>query len=87
MSQRAIPEKVVIPMSNYLDKYVKCPFFSKQEGKKIYCEGFEDGIHIHLSFKDNSLLLRHRHYHCNSVSGCQTCPIYKVASEKYEKGG
>lgn len=37
-------------MSSYMAKDVRCPYYSKEEGVKIHCEGVEDGTYIHLVF-------------------------------------
>lgn len=72
-------------MSNYADKYVACPFYFKQEGRKLYCDGFRKGVHIHLSFSTTSLLDIHKTRHCNSIAGCKKCPIYPLINKQYEE--
>ena len=37
-------------MSSYIAKYVLCPYYHKEEGPKICCEGVEDGTSVHLVF-------------------------------------
>ena len=72
-------------MSNYADKYVVCPFFFKQEGGKLYCDGFKEGVYIHLSFRSNSLLNSHKAQHCHNISGYKKCPIYPLIEKRYEE--
>ncbi|MBP3555766.1 MAG: hypothetical protein J6K63_09000 [Clostridia bacterium] len=71
-------------MSNFLDKYVACPFYFKQEGRKIYCDGFEQGVRIHLSFGNKILMNKHKSQYCHSVKGCEKCPIYPVIEKRYK---
>ena len=72
-------------MSNFGDKYVACPFYFKQEGRKLYCDGFAKGVYIHLSFKTNTVLERHKARHCHSIGGCKKCPIYPLIEKRYEE--
>lgn len=72
-------------MSNFGDKYVACPFYFKQEGRKLYCDGFEQGVRIHLSFGTNSLMNRHKARYCHSIVGCKKCPIYPIINKRYEE--
>lgn len=74
-------------MSNFKDKYVKCPFYLRQDGTKIYCDGFEEGTYIHLSFKTTALMNFYKSRNCHSISGCKKCPIYTLAAKRYEKEG
>lgn len=74
-------------MSNFSDKYIACPFFFKQEARKIYCEGFSRGNRIHLSFETHDLMRVHQIRYCESIKGCKDCPIYPLISKKYEEDG
>ena len=37
-------------MSDYRDKYVKCPFYVSQDARKIHCTGFSDDCYLHVAF-------------------------------------
>lgn len=72
-------------MSNYIAKDVRCPYYIKEDGTKIHCEGVEDETYIHLVFKSPSI---RRDYQldvcCNDYN---FCPIAKINNKKWEDEG
>ena len=64
--------------SRYVDPYVSCPFYVYDEAstaRKIHCEGYTKGIHVHLYFKDKKLKKAHKAKFCKDPTGYQKCPI------------
>lgn len=72
-------------MSDFRDKYIKCPFFLTQVSRKIHCEGFDKGNHIHVQFDNTELADAHREKFCSQIYAHRTCPIYQIAARKYYK--
>ena len=63
-------------MSDYRDKYVKCPFYVSQEVKKIHCAGFTDDSYIQEA---------HVERRCNSLFGYLKCPLYPTLAKRFEE--
>lgn len=75
--------------SSYIDKYIVCPFYSREEGsvtRKIHCEGFKEGTHLHICFDTKKLKKLHKKDFCKNENGFQKCPLYPVIDNKYEDG-
>ena len=70
-------------MSDYRDKYVKCPFYAEQEARKIKCCGFAAGNHIHIVFDTAEAKERHVCSVCNRY-GYKRCPVYKMIEKEIE---
>ena len=65
----------------YIDPYVVCPFYKREEAnkiRKIHCEGFCEGIHIHIYFDNKEHKKAHKKNMCKSKDGYKECPIYKA---------
>lgn len=76
-------------MKHYIDKYVVCPFYSREESsvtRKIHCEGHMEGTHIHLCFDTKELKKIHKKKHCKNVVGYKKCPLYPVILKKHREG-
>lgn len=72
-------------MSDFRDKYVKCPFYVSQDGKKIHCNGFSDDCHLHVAFETKESKETHVEKSCNSVFGYLKCPLYPVIAKRFEE--
>ena len=72
-------------MSDFRDKYVKCPFYVCQDVKKIHCDGFSDDSHLHVAFDTKELKEAHVEKHCNCVHGYLKCPLYAVIAKRFEE--
>jgi hypothetical protein len=68
----------------YGAKFVKCPFYHRHDACKIVCEGLCKGNTINLVYEDEKDRRRYMNQKCNSIEGCQTCPIYDLLYYKWE---
>lgn len=76
-------------MKYYKDMYVVCPFYSREDTeieRKLHCEGYCAGNHIHMCFDNKELIKEHKKRYCKNVKGYHKCPIYPAIVRKY-KGG
>lgn len=73
-------------MKEYCAKEVVCPFYTKEMGLLIRCEGFCKTNSIFLSFRTKEHKKRHKKEHCNSMEGYLFCPLYAIINKQYEEG-
>ena len=76
--------------SSYIDQYVVCPFYSREESsitRKIHCEGFKKGTHIHLCFDNKDLKKAHKKKFCKDEKGYLKCPLYPVIIKQHREDG
>lgn len=70
-------------MSSYMAKDVKCPYYLKEEGVKIHCEGVEDNTYIHLVFASAKI---RRDYQLNKCcNNYNRCLIAAMNNRKWEE--
>ena len=73
--------------TGYVDHYVRCPLYSKEETdkvRKIHCEGYKKGVYVQLYFRRKKTKLAHKTNYCKS--DYQKCPLYQsVISYQKEK--
>lgn len=62
---------------------VVCPFYHKDDGLKVRCEGFCNAVTIQLSFTSLEQKQVHKHTHCMEFDGYPKCPIYPVINKQY----
>lgn len=72
-------------MKHYVSKSAQCPYYRKEDGLKVFCEGVEDGTAIQLSFDSG----RHRRdykdaFCCNGK--WRDCRVAQMLGKKYEDG-
>ena len=72
-------------MSDYRDKYVKCPFYISQDARKIHCVGFTDGCYLHVAFPNAENKEAHVERRCNSIFGYLKCPLYPIIAKRFEE--
>lgn len=72
-------------MSDFRDKYVKCPFYVSQDGKKVHCNGFSDNSHLHIAFDNKESKDAHVESRCNSMFGYLKCPLYPIIAKRFEE--
>ncbi len=73
-------------MSNFKDKYAKCPFYVSQDAKRIHCSGVVEGCYTHLAFATQELKEGHAERRCHSIFGYLKCPLYRaIAGEEQTK--
>ena len=72
-------------MANSMSKCVKCPFFHTYYPNKIVCEGLKKGNTINLVYESTSEKARYMKDKCCSIEGYQTCCVYKMLYDRYDK--
>ena len=72
-------------MQGYVSKEVVCPFYHKEEGVKLLCEGFCKACSLQTSFTNREQLISHKARHCNSFKGYPKCPLYPIINKQYEE--
>lgn len=74
--------------TGYVDHYVKCPLYSREESdkvRKIHCEGYKKGVYVQLYFRKTKLKFNHKKEFCKS--DYKKCPLYQsVVGYQDEKG-
>ena len=65
-------------------KEVVCPFYHKEVGAKILCEGFCRTTSLQTTFIRREQLIAHKERHCNSFKGYPECPLYSIINKQYE---
>ncbi len=68
----------------YQSSNAVCPFYIKEDGEKIFCEGIQRGNRIQMAFTDQRLRGEFRQKYCCSF-GYKDCPIAKMLFEKNAK--
>ncbi len=64
--------------NGYVDHYVLCPLYSREESnviRKIHCEGYKKGIYVQLYFRKTKLKIAHKSTYCKN--DYQKCPLYQ----------
>ena len=64
-------------------KEVVCPFYHKEVGVKILCEGFSKSSSLQTTFNCRDKLIAHKHRYCNSMEGYPECPLYPAIYGQY----
>lgn len=72
-------------MKSYVDKSIICPFYTKENGSKINCEGFTHTNSIQTSFQSKDLLMTHKCRYCKNIARYRNCPLYPIIERKYEE--
>ena len=68
-------------------KYVKCPYFKKNDAVRIVCEGVCNRSTLHTAFESKELRKEYMGQYCNSIFGCRDCLIHMALNQKYEEDG
>lgn len=61
----------------------ECPFYQRELGKAVVCEGLEPGSVVKLEFRRGDSLSRYKGRFCCSMNW-ESCPIAKILTAKYE---
>lgn len=67
----------------YKDVDVRCPFFKRQTGVSISCEGLTDEMGIKLCFANANAQRLHMEVFCEKHY--KKCEIYEILEKKYEE--
>ena len=70
-------------MSQYVSKYVVCPYYRRHDDNRICCEGTGSMNTINLVFGDANKLKEYGIKYCNDIEGCKRCIIHKALNTKY----
>ena len=72
-------------MSQYVSKYVACPYYHRHDDNRICCEGTDskNTNTINLVFGDNKELKKYNIKYCNDVDGYKKCLVCKALNLKY----
>ena len=70
-------------MSQYVSKYVVCPFYRKHSDNRICCEGTDDDNTINLVFGDSKRLKEYGLSFCNDSKCYKGCMVYQMLNQKY----
>lgn len=65
------------------DKFAKCPYYIKQDGNRIICEGIVTKTTLHVAFEhgtDKSTFFKNL---CCNIKGCVICPIHQMLDKDY----
>jgi hypothetical protein len=66
------------------DRDVKCPYYLKTSANKIVCEGYVNDTSLHFVFNDDKDRHKYLQGICNSIEGCEVCPIHKMLNDMWE---
>ena len=72
-------------MSDFRDKYVKCPFYVSQNAKSVHCIGLSDECHLHVVFPNAEEKTEFVEKRCNSLFGYLKCPLYHIIAKRFEE--
>lgn len=70
-------------MSQYVSKYVVCPYYRKHSDNRICCEGTDDSNTINLVFEDSKRLNEYNMCFCNDMKCYKGCMVYQMLDQKY----
>lgn len=69
-------------MSSYIAKDVRCPFYKKEDGVRICCEGIEESFSVHVVFASSQGRLAYQKKKC--CRDYNACPIAAINFKKWE---
>lgn len=64
--------------------YVKCPYYKREQGQKIFCEGISDETSIHLAFDANAKPGMKQYEKCYCKGDYNKCPIAQMLNRMYD---
>ena len=60
-------------MKHNICKFVKCPYYLHEDVQVVYCEGWHEGMVIHVAFANGTTAKQHKLKVCRDK--WQTCKI------------
>lgn len=69
---------------DFVDKYIVCPFYQKEERTKIHCEGIDKNTLIQLYFINKEFKMLHEKRYCMDLNNYTKCPLYTIIAKQYE---
>lgn len=70
-----------MPMGK-VDKNVNCPYYLKDEGIRLSCEGVKGATATNLVFPTKKLMMEYRRAHC--IRCWKECPIAQALNKVWE---
>ena len=62
----------------YADYRVQCPFFRRQDRLYVRCEGLTRRGSLTVRFARAAEKTKWMQKRCESIAGCQECPVYQM---------
>ena len=69
---------------SYRKVNVVCPFYRRDEGRKLTCEGLLNGTILSSTFRKEAKMVAHMDKDCCSMDYEKLCPIAAALMKKYE---
>lgn len=70
-------------MSQYISKYVVCPYYHRHDDNRICCEGTSSRNTINLVFSDSKKLKEYTEKYCENMDNYERCMICQALNTKY----
>lgn len=72
-------------MKHNICKYVKCPYYLHEGGQIIYCEGWHEGMVIHVAFANGTTAKEYKLNKCRS--NWRECKVASMLERMYNNDG
>lgn len=72
-------------MSQYVSKYVVCPFYRRNDTNRICCEGVSNSNTLNLVFETKAKTLEYERHFCNDIIRHKDCLVCKMLTKKWEE--
>ena len=59
-----------------------CPYYNGEETLKLFCDGFEPGMTLHVKFQSERGARRHKARYCRSMNDWQACPLAQTIEQE-----
>lgn len=70
-------------MSQFVSKYVVCPYYRRHNDNRICCEGTDETNTINLVFEDTRRQKEYGIIFCNDINGYRRCMVCRMLESKY----
>lgn len=71
-------------MKHYVCTEAICPYYRMEERQKLYCEGVEEGMTLHVAFGSPKMQERYKAGRCCSWAWAD-CRIARMLNQKWEE--
>lgn len=71
-------------MSQFVSKYVVCPFYHRNDTNRICCEGVEDNNTLNIVFGAKQDMLDYERHFCDDMEMHKCCLLYQMLNKKWE---
>ena len=69
--------------TNYESANVKCPFYKRNDTKKVCCEGLEEGSQIVVEYDSKNKFKEKIRKNC--AENYKECEVYQMILQKYDR--